>query len=87
MACELGLVCGEVALILAAQLGNAGARFADFLLVMEAPDEQKVHGLLATVRASGAVSHMKTTVAITSQQAKGAFAEASDLAYRPPGQK
>jgi hypothetical protein len=43
--------------------------------------------VLLSAAASGGVTDLRTTLAMTSIEAKGAFAAASDLspAYRPPG--
>ena len=53
----------------------------DFLTIVEAPSETQM------AVASAGVSDLRTTLAMTSIEAKGAFAAASDLApgYRTPG--
>ena len=58
----------------------------DFLTVIEAPSETQMAAVLSAA-ASGGVSDLRTTLAMTSIEAKGAFAAASDLApsYRAPG--
>jgi uncharacterized protein with GYD domain len=59
----------------------------DFLTVIEAPGETQMATVLLAAAASGGVVDLRTTVAMTSIEAKGAFAAASDLApsYRSPG--
>jgi uncharacterized protein with GYD domain len=59
----------------------------DFLTVIEAPSETQMAAVLLSAAATGGVSDLRTTLAMTSIEAKGAFAAASDLApsYRAPG--
>ena len=59
----------------------------DFLTVIEAPGETQMAAVLLSAAASGGVSDLRTMLAMTSIEAKGAFAAASDLApsYRSPG--
>jgi uncharacterized protein with GYD domain len=59
----------------------------DFLTVIEAPGETQMAAVLLSAAASGGVSDLRTCLAMTSIEAKGAFAAASDLApaYRSPG--
>ena len=59
----------------------------DFLTIVEAPSETQMAAVLLSAAATGGVSDLRTTVAMTSIEAKGAFAAASDLApsYRAPG--
>ena len=59
----------------------------DFLTVIEAPSETQMAALLLSAAATGGVSDLRTTLAMTSIEAKGEFAAASDLApaYRAPG--
>jgi uncharacterized protein with GYD domain len=59
----------------------------DFLTVVEAPSEMQMAAVLLSAAATGGVSDLRTTLAMTSIEAKGAFAAASDLApsYRSPG--
>ena len=59
----------------------------DFLTVIEAPSETQMAAVLLSAAATGGVSDLRTTLAMTSIEAKGAFAAASDLApgYRTPG--
>lgn len=52
----------------------------DFLLIADAPNEQQMAAALFAAASGGGVTDMKTTVALTSIEAKGAFAAASDLA-------
>ena len=54
----------------------------DFLTVVEAPSETQMAAVLLSAAATGGVSDLRTTLAMTSIEAKGAFAAASDLA--PP---
>jgi uncharacterized protein with GYD domain len=60
----------------------------DFLVIAEAPDETAMLGVLATVGAGGGVTDLKTTLAVTSAQAKDAFTAASRSAaqFRSAGQ-
>ena len=60
----------------------------DFLVIAEAPNETAMLGVLATVGAGGGVSDLKTTLAVTSAQAKEAFAAAGKSAskFRSAGQ-
>jgi hypothetical protein len=55
--------------------------------VIETPGETQMAAVLLAAAASGGVTDLKTTLAMTSIEAKGAFAAASDLApsYRAPG--
>ncbi len=59
----------------------------DFLLIAEAPDNTQMAAALLSAGASAGVTDLKTTVAMTSIEAKGAFAAASDVApgFRAPG--
>ena len=59
----------------------------DFLTVIEAPGETQMAAILLAAAGSGGVSDLRTTLAMTSVEAKGAFAAAGDLApgYRAPG--
>ena len=61
----------------------------DFLCVAEAPSEQAVLAGLIVTAAGGGVSNLKTTVAMSSGEAKKAFELAGKLAaaYRAPGHK
>ena len=58
----------------------------DFLLVMEGPDEKKMAAALVVAAATGGVSDLKTTVAITRAEAKQVFADAGGImkSFRPP---
>jgi uncharacterized protein with GYD domain len=60
----------------------------DFLLIVEAPGEQEILSALAVAAAAGAVESFTTTLAVTTAQAKQAFAAAGQItmSYRPPGQ-
>ena len=52
----------------------------DFLMIAEAPGETQIAAALLAAGSGGGVTGLKTTVALTSAEAKGAFAAASDLA-------
>ena len=52
----------------------------DFLLIAEAPDNTQMAAALLAAGSSAGVTDLKTTVAMTSIEAKGAFAAASDVA-------
>ena len=59
----------------------------DFLVIAEAPSETQMAAVLLAAASSGGITDLKTTVAMTSVEAKGVFAAASDLApsFRSPG--
>jgi uncharacterized protein with GYD domain len=59
----------------------------DFLTVAEVSNDTQMAAVLLAAGSSGGVTDLKTTVAMTSVEAKGAFAAASDLApgYKAPG--
>ena len=52
----------------------------DFLVIAEAPSETQMAAVLLAVASGGGVTDLRTTVAMTSVEAKGVFAAASDLA-------
>ncbi|MFA6265868.1 MAG: GYD domain-containing protein [Pseudolabrys sp.] len=52
----------------------------DFLLIAEAPDNTQMAAVLLSAGSGAGVTDLRTTVAMTSIEAKGAFAAASDLA-------
>jgi uncharacterized protein with GYD domain len=52
----------------------------DFLLIAEAPDEHKWAQALLVAAATGGVTDLKTTVALTTSEAKQAFAAAKESA-------
>lgn len=52
----------------------------DFLTVAEAPSETQMAAVLLAAASGGGVTDLRTTLAMTSIEAKGAFAAASDLA-------
>jgi uncharacterized protein with GYD domain len=52
----------------------------DFLSIAEVPNDNQMAAVLLAAGSSGGVTDLKTTVAMTSIEAKGAFAAASDLA-------
>jgi len=59
----------------------------DFLSIVEAPSETQMAAVLLAAAGSGGVSDLRTTLAMTSLEAKGAFAASGDLVpvYRAPG--
>jgi len=59
----------------------------DWLIVSEFPDHQSVSAAILAAAASGGVTDQKTTLAMTSAEAKGVFAASSKAAaaYRAPG--
>jgi uncharacterized protein with GYD domain len=59
----------------------------DFLTIIEAPSETQMAAALIAAAGAGGVTDLRTTLALTSIEAKGVFAAASDLApsYRSPG--
>ena len=52
----------------------------DFMAIAEAPSDVQMAAVLLAAGSSGGVTDLRTTVAMTSVEAKGAFAAASDLA-------
>jgi uncharacterized protein with GYD domain len=52
----------------------------DFLTIAEAPNDVQMAATLLAAGSGGGVTDLRTTVALTSVEAKGAFAAASDLA-------
>ncbi len=52
----------------------------DFIAIVEAPDNTQMAAVLLAAGSGGGVTDLRTTVAMTSTEAKGAFAAASDLA-------
>jgi len=59
----------------------------DFLIILEAPDEKVMLQALIPPAATGAVTGLKTCLALRSTEAKEAFAQAKARAgdYRRPG--
>lgn len=59
----------------------------DWMMTQENDDPRAVAGALAAAAATGAISHVATTVALTTAEAMQAFERASQLAgsYRPAG--
>ena len=51
----------------------------DFLTIAEAPGETQMAAVLLAAGSGGGVTGLKTTIALTSIEAKGAFAAAGDL--------
>jgi uncharacterized protein with GYD domain len=54
----------------------------DFLFIAEMPTDTQAAAALLAAASGGGVTDLRTTVAMTSIEAKGAFAAASDLAPR-----
>lgn len=52
----------------------------DFLSIVEAPNDMQMAAVLLAAGSGGGVTDLRTTVALTSIEAKGAFAAASDIA-------
>ena len=52
----------------------------DFLVVAEVPNDVQMAAVLLAAGSGGGVTDLRTTVALTSVEAKGAFAAAGDLA-------
>jgi len=52
----------------------------DFLTIAEAPNDVQMAAALLAAGSGGGVTDLRTTVALTSVEAKGALAAASDLA-------
>ena len=52
----------------------------DFLCIGEAPNDVQMAAALLAAGSGGGVTDLRTTVALTAIEAKGAFAAASDLA-------
>jgi uncharacterized protein with GYD domain len=52
----------------------------DFLAIAEAPGETQMASALIAAASGGGVTDLRTTLALTSIEAKGAFAAASELA-------
>ena len=59
----------------------------DFMTIIEAPSETQMAALLLAAASSGGVSGLRTTLALSTIDGKGAFAAAGDLvrAYKSPG--
>jgi uncharacterized protein with GYD domain len=53
----------------------------DFLAIAEAPNDVQMAAALLAAGSGGGVTDLRTTVAMTSVEAKGAFAAASDLSH------
>ena len=52
----------------------------DFMVIAEAPSDMQMASVLLAAGSGGGVTDLRTTVAMTSTEAKGAFAAAADLA-------
>jgi uncharacterized protein with GYD domain len=52
----------------------------DFLAIAEVPNDVQAAAVLLAAASGGGVSDLRTTVAMTAVEAKGAFAAAADLA-------
>jgi uncharacterized protein with GYD domain len=51
----------------------------DFMAIMEIPNDTQAAAVLLAAASSGGITGLRTTVAMSSVEAKGAFAAASDL--------
>jgi uncharacterized protein with GYD domain len=61
----------------------------DFMVICEAPNEQAMASVVLAAAAGGGVSDVRTTLALTSKDAKSVFASSSELtaSFRPAGMK
>ena len=61
----------------------------DFLIIVDAPDVHAWTTALVAAAASGGVTDLKTTIAMTTAEAKKAFSEAGEVSavYKPAGAK
>ena len=59
----------------------------DFMTIIEAPSETQMAAILLSAAGAGGITDLRTTVAFSAIEAKGAFAAAADLAhsFRTPG--
>jgi len=59
----------------------------DFLTIIEAPGETQMAAILLSAAGAGGVTDLRTMLALSAVEAKGAFAAAGDLAhsFRTPG--
>ena len=59
----------------------------DFMVIAEAPSETQIAAALLAAASGGGVTDLRTTLAMTSLEAKGAFAAANDpmRGYQSPG--
>jgi uncharacterized protein with GYD domain len=59
----------------------------DFLSIAEAPNEEVMASALIAGAASGGISHLRTSVAMTAKDAMKAFKSAGALSksFKPPG--
>ncbi len=57
----------------------------DFLSINEAPSEEVMASALIAAEASGGVSHLRTSVAMTPKDAMKAFKSAAGLSFKPAG--
>lgn len=53
----------------------------DFLTIAEAPSETQMAAVLLAAAGGGGVTGLRTTLALSAAEAKGAFAAAGDLAH------
>jgi uncharacterized protein with GYD domain len=53
----------------------------DFLTIAEAPSETQMAAVLIAAAGGGGVTDVRTTLAMSAAEAKGAFAAAGDLAH------
>ena len=59
----------------------------DFLTIIEAPGETQMAAILLSAAGAGGITDVRTTIALSAVEAKGAFAAAGDLShsFRTPG--
>lgn len=53
----------------------------DFLTIAEAPSETQMAAVLIAAAGGGGITNLRTTLALTSVEARGVFAAAGDLAH------
>ena len=85
LACFVGLMSGVAVTSLWARectLAATGVAFGDydFLSIAEAPSETQMAAALLAAASGGGVTDLRTTLAMTSVEAKGVFSAASELA-------
>lgn len=59
----------------------------DFLVISDMPSEKQAAAFALTAAAAGGVTDLRTTLALTTADAKAVFAAAGEMGpgYRPPG--
>lgn len=58
---------------------------SDVYVIVEAPDNVSAAALALAVGATGALSHYKTTVLLTTDEVDQAAKKSAGIGYRPPG--